>query len=334
MTPSFVAFEVTAPGSIMITGEHAVVYGYPAIVRAIDQKITIRFEPRDDRYIEVNSEISSPIRALIDDLKIEGPLRYVLTCVDCFKSKLDHGISITIRSQIDPTLGLGSSAAVTIAMLCGLTALCREEHSADRFTLKLADRHAIHTTALGLVRRIQGRGSGADLAASLFGGMISYRLQPISQPGNRSGEKWDSAQIEPLPEPPEMSLRYCGYKTPTGVVLAKVAEAMAQDEERYNALYARMGDIAAETIIAAKSKKWRDFGTLLNRYQDLMKELGVCDEKLESMIAHAQRAPGILGTKISGSGLGDCIVSLGPTPPEHTRAPISRVGADIMVQEG
>merc|ERR1711865_1201575 len=71
-------------------------------------------------------------------------------------------------------LGLGSSAAVTVATLGLLHELTNQEATAPLLKSKVR----LHTAALKLTRQLQGRGSGADLAASLHGGLLGYQLPP------------------------------------------------------------------------------------------------------------------------------------------------------------
>lgn len=283
----------SAPGSIMITGEHAVVYGYPAIVAAIDQRITIRLEATRDETVQIRSDIAEPAFFTLDDFPpVAGVYRFVIAVLAQFRSRLKTGLRIDLRSDIDPTLGLGSSAAVTIALL---GALCR---------LTDVDAESIHADALAVVRAIQGRGSGADLAASLHGRCIGYQLASDTH----------AAVIDALPDPPPLWLRYVGYKTPTGEVLAKLAKARESEPDAFDALYAEMGRCSAETVRVVKPDGWGAAAPLLESYQDLMERLGVSDPVIDRTIAAARSVPGVSACKISGSGLGDCVLGIGAQP--------------------
>lgn len=307
--------RVSAPGSIMITGEHAVVYGHPAIVAAIEQRIAIELSPLPERRLEIVSEIAEPASVEIDRMEVGGPYRFVLAAAARFAGRLPCGARLEIRSEIDPTLGLGSSAAVTVAAL-GAFARLSGAPTGD-----------LHADALAVVRRIQGRGSGADLAASLGGGMTAYRLGSGMLSGTPPGDA--RARIEPLPMPPALGLRYAGYKTPTAEVLARIARAMEGREAEFAALYDRMGECAAAAIAAARAQDWTGFGAALDRYQGQMAELGVSDETLDRIIADARAMPGLLAAKISGSGLGDCVLALGARPEGFTPVAVAEEGLVI-----
>ena len=166
------------------------------------------------------------------------------------------------------------------------------------------------------MRHLQGRGSGADLAASLFGGMIAYQLPHAMLLGTPS--TGDHADIYPLGTPPTMGLSYCGYKTPTGDVLAKIATDRVGRETEFDALYDQMGKNAKCCIEFAKLNDWPNMGRLMNDYQELMKTLGVSDTKLDQIVKQAKHHHGIWAAKISGSGLGDCVLSFGDVPDGFT----------------
>ncbi len=296
--------RASAPGSIMITGEHAVVYGHKAIVAAIEQRITVELTPRDDRVVTIASAIADPLETRLDDLAEGGAYRFVLAAIAMHQSDLPQGFDLDITSEINPTLGLGSSAAVTVATLGAIQTLAK-------VTLDQT-----HQKALKIVRDIQGRGSGADLAASFMGGMLTYRAQT-------------TADMSPLPSPPPLSLKDCGYKTPTAVVLADIAARMEGNEAHFAALYEDMGQTAQQAIDAAQTQNWSAFAAALTRYQEHMQALGVCDDTLANIIAEARADRQVLAAKISGSGLGDCVVAVGAVPEGFVPVKVAQTGLEI-----
>ena len=293
----------------MVTGEHAVVYGAPSIVCAIEQRIHVKATPLADKILDVRSEIAPPLTCPLGALPTDGAYRFVCNAVARCGAQLDHGLRLEITSQIDPTLGLGSSAAVTIATLGALTKLTGNDRG-DTW------QNNLHNEALTIVRHLQGRGSGADLAASLFGGMIAYQLPHTMLHGIPTTDV--CADVCPLGTPPPMGLSYCGYKTRTGDVLAKIAADRIGHETEFDALFDQMGENAKHCIEFAKLNDWPDMGRLMNDYQELMKTLGVSDAKLDQIVAQAQRHHGLWAAKISGSGLGDCVLSFGDVPDGFT----------------
>ena len=279
---------VSAPGSTLVTGEHAVIYGAPAVVAAIEQRATVHLRFTTDKTVSVTSQIAPDFQAPLEDVVAEGPYRFVLACVLAYKDQLSGGLEIDIQSEINHTLGLGSSAAVTVAMLAALTGSASED---------------LHVQALKIIRDLQGRGSGADLAASLLGGVLSYQIDGDGP-----------AQMRRLPSPPQMSLFNVGYKTPTPEVLALVAAAREKDPDGIDAFFKEMTEVSEQTIDLMSRDMWAEIGPHLAAYQDLMRKLGVSDDALEAAVARAEGTSGMLGVKISGSGLGDCVLAIGAVP--------------------
>ena len=284
----------SAPGSVMVTGEHAVVYGHPSLVAAVEQRARVTVTARADDRLVVRSSLGE-LDVPLSELSPTGPLRFVQACA--LAMGLETGVEIETVSAIDPTLGLGSSAAVTIACLGALAVHTGRE----------AD---LHAEALAIVQAIQGRGSGADLAASLHGGLVRYQL-------GRGPER--------LPMPPALSLKYVGYKTPTGEVLAQVADAWEGRDVK--ALYARMGASSQAAIAAARARDWTAMSAALDAYQALMEELGVSNTDLDKLVEEGRGQA--LAAKISGSGLGDCVLAFGGVPHGWERAKVAERGLVI-----
>jgi len=274
----------SAPGSTMLMGEHAVVKGYWAIACALDKRIKVTLTPRSDRAVLVHSQLAN-YRASLDDLVADDKLSFVLKAIEL--AQMEKGFELDIEAEFSHTLGLGSSAAVTVATIKALaeyskTTLTREMHLQQ---------------ALAVVHAVQGRGSGTDLAASIYGGVIAYRVDPC--------------EVIPLSGLPLICLHYVGYKTKTAVVLEIVANKAAKLPNIYAGIYKMMDTITCEAISAVKAQDWQSFGELMNIYQGQMDSLGVNDAKLNEMIYTLRQNPAIQGAKISGSGLGDCVISLG-----------------------
>ncbi|MEM9357142.1 MAG: galactokinase family protein [Pseudomonadota bacterium] len=315
----------SAPGSIMITGEHAVVYGHPAMTCAIDQRVSVTIKPTETGYVEIISEIAPIERlSLNEPISLEGPLRFVRSAIATCQDGLSGGLRLEIASSINPNLGLGSSAAVTIAALGALSAASNAPAAA-------ATGPSLHHKSLRIVRQLQdGRGSGADLAASLQGGLIEYQL--IQHDDESRIDPDVSARFSRLPDPPPLSLRYAGYKTPTGTVLAQIAKRMEGRDQEFTQLYARMGKEASVAISAARAHDWDRVAQSMNHYQLLMAELGVSDNTLDKIVESACQDPTVMAAKISGAGLGDCVVAMGALPDGFTPMNIAQSGLVVSVE--
>ncbi|MBT7330986.1 MAG: hypothetical protein HN804_08090, partial [Oceanospirillaceae bacterium] len=207
------------------------------------------------------------------------------------------GLTLTIVSDFEHTLGLGSSAAVSVATIAAIALLKHQ----------LLYPQAVMHQAIALVRHVQGRGSGADVAASALGGIVEYTANPINAKSvTLPDHVWQQA--------PAICLVYCGYKTPTPAVIAQVASAAAKQPQRFAGLYAQMGACVSASMLALAQQDWSQFGAYMNQYQGLMRDLGVSDDAIEQILSLGlQQAPraGEFAGKISGSGLGDCVLLMG-----------------------
>lgn len=282
-----VQYISSAPANVMLMGEHSVVYGQPALVASLAPRIQIEWTPRDDRQLEIISELAY-FTTPLDQIDDHPKLRFVLAALKAFAPKLSQGWTLRIHSEFPDDWGLGSSAAVLAACLVGLERICQLElNNWARFELG-------HRCILD----VQGRGSGADLAASLTGGLVLF--DPTKQ------------CIQSIPVSLDICLVYSGYKTPTSQVLAQVAENWADRPEALQALYQEMGDTtrsAYQALIKAHSAQEPSFYQQVEHYQQLMSELGVSDTTLDDILAQLRaRLP---AAKISGSGLGDCVIGFG-----------------------
>lgn len=289
------SIQVTAPGSLMLMGEHAVLFGQRALACAVDKRISVELKPRKDRAVVIDSALAQ-YQSGLDDLTQDPDLSFVLTAIQRRKADLVSGFELIIRSEFSHTVGLGSSAAVTAAVVTALTAYAG---------LPVDQPRLLFDEALAVVHQVQGgRGSGTDLVAAVYGGVVGYTVASAVQP----------AQIRALRGLPELSLYYVGYKMKTPDVLRYVESLAQQQPELYSGLYQLMGQTTEQAEEAVDNADWDTLGRLMNIYQGLMDALGVNDRQLADIIYTLRQSEKIRGAKISGSGLGDCVLALGQAP--------------------
>lgn len=286
--------KTQACGSLMVCGEHSVVFGYPALVLGISQKITAKLVAKADRTFALKSALGEVFGNLDNLDNLENPaLKFVIETIR--QNPPQQGFNLEIESEIDPNLGFGSSAAVVIATLKALS-----EYKGEKLSLL-----ELHSKAHAVILKIQGRGSGADLAAALCGGLVFYQ---------KNSEK---TQILPLNLPNlPISVRYAGYKTPTAEVLKIIAAKMQENPQFYAELYKNMGELTLNAVNFLKNQDYENFYKELENYQLLMEKLGVCDPIQKQQILEARKF-GAKGVKISGSGLGDCIIAFAKQLPTN-----------------
>src|SRR3990167_6716523 len=280
--------KASAPGSLMILGEYAVLHGHPALVAAINQSITVTLTPRNDEHIEIHSDLHGVYSTSLSSLIIEKPFHFVLTAIKFYRSQLKFGFNLKIESQFTDQMGLGSSAAVTVATLAAIATWLNIKMTPIRL---LRDGRQV-------VREAQdGLGSGADVAASVYGGLVHYQAQPLF--------------AESLPQLYPLTTWYSGFKTKTIDAIARVNQHFSSRVSLYRSIIQSIGECAKQGVQYAQEGEWAKLGEVMTIQQGMMASLGVSMPRLNEMVYALHALPSILGAKISGAGLGDCVIGLG-----------------------
>lgn len=290
-------YQASAPGSLMLFGEHAVLHDKQAIVCAINKRLKVTLSLRTDRQININSDKLGNFTSSLDNLEIQQPFHFVLGTIKYFIEKfsaINFGFDLRIESEFAKSLGLGSSAAVIVATLKVLHD-CYSSSEHDLMDLFFAARN--------IVREVQGVGSGADIAASIFGGIVSYKMSPCS--------------IDKIGTHLPLIVIYSGSKVPTKDVIQKVNKLQKKHPDIFPMLYRAMEKCAVDAVTAIKNNDLHRLGELMNIHQGLQDALGVNNAILSELIYELRDHKHILGAKISGSGLGDCVIGLGEMIRDH-----------------
>lgn len=289
----YMQLKASAPGSLMLLGEYAVLYGKQALVCAVDKRITVTLTPRTDDKIEIQSDLHGEYVTRLSEFKIAPPFHYVMNALKQYQGRLRLGCNLDIKSEFSDKVGFGSSAAVTIATLAAVI---------NWFNIKISPIDLIRQ-GRNVIRQTQGVGSGADIAASVYGGIVGYQAQPLSV------EKF--AVTHPL-----VAL-YSGFKTSTIEAVKKVQEYFFPHPNLLRTLNASIGQCAIDGMQFIRKENWTKFGEIMTIQQGLMESLGVCPPLMHKMTESLSQQVGILGAKISGSGFGDCVIGLGQLPEEY-----------------
>jgi mevalonate kinase len=295
----------------MLLGEHAVLHGRLAMVCAVRERIHVVLRPRNDGQVRIESALGHFVTDL-RDLKTPPPFSFVLTAVERHLKRLPSGFDLNIRSEFSEKIGFGSSAAVTVAAVAALHKLAGMECS----------RESIFGTALHVIRDVQGMGSGADAAASVHGGILTYRAGPL--------------EIEPLTHRHPLTAVYSGHKTPTPEVVRQVDERRARSPGIFGRLFDLIEQCSLDAFDAVRRKDWPALGDLMNISQGLMDALGVSNATLSAIVYALRADEGILGSKISGSGLGDCAIGLGTVSGEdfpYDTLPVQMAEEGVSIEE-
>lgn len=274
-----------APASTMLFGEHAVLAGYPAMVMAVDYRLKIKVQRRRDLQIHIDA-LGEKLQALnAYDYALDRKFKYISAALRGLSIPL--GLNIVIDSQIDSCVGLGSSSALLIALVAVLDLVV--DGRVKPFEI-------VHQRALQVLHQVQGRGSGADLAACFYGGVIVYTMLD----GVKGRLKAPNSS---------MHLIYSGYKTPTGQVLDLLHERVSSGICNRKSID-ELGRICQRAIVAWQEGDLDALAHCCDQHHVAMQQLMLSDATLDAIYTHL-RADGIMA-KISGSGLGDCILAWHP----------------------
>jgi mevalonate kinase len=303
----------TAPGKLLLYGDHAVVYGHPCIVTAVNQRITatVRKNGVDVFHLEApDLGLSAYTKTLAELGKKELPkaVSFIEMLYKRFLEKYPQreGIVVTTRSQFSEKFGFGSSSAVTVAFAKALTEL---------YHIKLTN-HELFELCYQAVLDVQGVGSGFDLAAAIWGGTIYY-VSPAKV-------------VEPLKltsgELP-LVVGYTGIKADTPTLIRMVQTHLNAEPKEVEGYFSEMHVIVDQARAAVESGDWTTAGQLMTENQKILQKLNVSGLKLDELIDASLRA-GAFGAKLSGAGGGDCMVAL--TSEQHK----TKVADTITAQGG
>lgn len=284
--------EASAPGKIILFGEHAVVYGRPAIAAPVTQV-------RATATVQDNPETGIILRA--PDLGREYELQQasendpfaravhlVIASAGFFRMP---DLIITIRSTIPIASGLGSGAAMASAVIRAL---------ARHFTLDFMTTNEWVSDATYQVEKLlHGTPSGIDNT------VVSYQ-QPVyflrQQPANLI-ETFTVAQ------PLHLLIADTGIASSTKAVVGDVRRQWKADRPRFEMLFDHCGRIAKAARQAIETGQIDKLGRLMRENHTCLKEMTVSSPELDNLITAAENA-GALGAKLSGAGRGGNIIAL------------------------
>ena len=310
---------VSAPGKIILFGEHSVVYGKGAIASAIDLRTYTEGKLLNEKTIKIHA----------NDLKIPGlsisfseeeiflgtdygkagyVVSYVKSAIERIFTEYGSrkGFEISIRSDIPVGAGLGSSAAVVVPTLKLLSELLE-------MNLKNED---IARMGKEVEFEVQGSSSGLDPAVSALGGGVYFKKGKI--------ERFSAPQLPII-------VGYTGEKGSTKVLLEKVKILREEYPEIVEDIMDAMEDIANKgRKILAEDGDLKELGKLMNINNGLLEAIGVSTKELSDLV-FASRISGALGAKITGAGGGGCMYALTPNKRSEVETAI-RIAGGIPIK--
>ena len=287
------AISATAPGKIILFGEHAVVYGQPAIAAPVIQVQARAMIMAEPRLPAGSVRIQAPdigLESWLTDLPGNAPLAMVIDQVFA-KIGIDRPPALTVRvtSTIPVASGLGSGAAVSVAVIRAL---------ADFLGHRLTDEEVCALT-YEVEKVHHGTPSGIDNTVIALARPIFFQRRPD---GNR-------IETFKVANPFLIVIGDSGINSPTVHTVGDVRAAWQADPERYEHLFAQVGALAQSARHAIEAGAIDLLGPWMDQNHALLAEIGVSSPELERLVSAAHQA-GALGAKLSGGGRGGNMIAL------------------------
>jgi len=274
----------SAPGKIILFGEHFVVHGTKAILAAIDKRATVTSTFTENKTIKVNSQLGTievPISSSHEEVKSEfRPFVYLANKMINSNQNVS-GLEITIDSDIPIGVGLGSSSACCVAAADSISGLFKELSSEEILKMSIEAEKTIFPDT-----------SGADCTVCTYGGMIEH------------------PSIEKIDNTFDLNLLIANSMIPhnTKNSVEKVSKFKKNDEERFSQLCDLENGLIDEVIVAMKNNDAAAFGLKMSENQKYLEEIQVSNDTLRDMISSLSEIS--LGSKITGAGDGGCVIAL------------------------
>ena len=273
---------VTAPGKIILTGEHFVVHGSFAVAAAINRRVRVTVKAtKNDFSCIISGEQASRIAA--EDGKFRAAKTVIRKLMKEFGRNADP-FEVSITSNIPAGSGLGSSAALSVACTAAIT----------KYLGKTLGPKDLFSLAMHGEREVHGNPSGIDVEASIRGGVILF--------SRTSGAK--SVEIK---KQLNLGVVYSGKKRST----ARLVEKVARQKELHPHFFQKLIEAASyqslELVDALAVSDLERVGFLFNIAQAELDWIGVSTPSLQQLIEKVDVA-GTYGAKITGAGGGGSII--------------------------
>ena len=277
----------SAPGKVILFGEHFVVYGVKAILCAINKRITITAEDIPENKISIESNLGNfegETKKPINEVSNEFRPFYYLANKMIEENNLNSGIKILVQSEIPHGVGLGSSSACCVAAAAAISKIFSQKTKEEILQLAIEAEKTIFPNT-----------SGADCTVSTFGGLIQY------------DKKTGHSKIQSEPNF-HLVIANSKIEHSTKEVVSAVRQFKENNEEEFSKFCFEEEKLVEDFLDCIKNNDWKGIGNDIKKNQKYLETIGISNEKLQKMIDVANNSS--FGAKITGAGGGGCIFAL------------------------
>jgi mevalonate kinase len=277
--------KASAPGKVILFGEHFVVYGVKAILCAINKRISVTAEKSEENKISIKSNIGNLTlepNKLISE--INSPLKPFYYLANKMIQNQNTGIEIIVESDIPLGVGLGSSSACCVAGAAAISRLFNKTSKEE--ILKLA---------IEAEKTIFENTSGADCTVCTYGGIMEYDKE----------NGFNKIESEPNFH---LVIANSNIEHSTELVVARVREFKEKDEIKFATLCNNESKLVKDVLRLLKENNIKEIGDKAIQNQEYLETIGISNDKLREMIQIGQNKS--FGAKITGAGGGGCIFAL------------------------
>ena len=297
--------HASAPGKIILFGEHAVVYGRPALAVPVTQvhaDVKVLDGSRPGIWIAApDINVDAELNTFASDHPIASVIHNFL-----FLSRVSSfpNLEIKIASTIPVASGLGSGAAVTVALARALS--LHLHHSMND--------EEVNAFAYEIEKLHHGTPSGIDNTVVTYAKPVYFiKGQPI--------------ETFKIGQPFSIVIGYTGISAPTKESVEDVRHLWRNDKSRWETMFDKVGEISFTARRAIEAGKSEMLGELMNENHALLQKMTVSSLELDKLVEAARNA-GALGAKMSGGGRGGNMIALvEPERSEEVASALMSAGA-------
>ncbi len=287
----------SAPAKAILFGEHFVVYGKPAIATALKRRVRATSTVNDAGKIRVRSMLGYSSIPLSSDphLYEHDPHRHIIFSAASAMRLLDRqqGVDVLLESDFPYGMGLGASAATSVATIASVASLFGSISKDEVFKLSLEAERLVHKNP-----------SGIDSAVCTYGGLVLFNKDGRIERLDEKCSDYSNA-LHAL----HFMVVNSGIMKDTGTMVMKVKAREESSKEEFASLAEMSEVITIHALYAIRGRDLARVGELLTLNHMLLRRLGVSNDTLDTIV-YTLVKNGAYGAKLTGAGGGGCIISL------------------------